>query len=597
MDPREATELLKGGLSSHQQGDLRAAEAAYRRVLAAYPNQPDALHLLGVLATQCGHEQHGEQLIRRAIALHPVAAEFHLHLGEALMKLHRFPEAVTSYLEAVRLVPDNAGYRSDTGAAMMAAGQVTQGADQMRIAAEMDPDNPLIQANYGYGLSRIGRDADAVRILRRATEVCPDHHSPWAQLGEVLWRLQDYDAALPFVRRAVELAPNHAPTIVLLGNALQTLARFEEAADVYRRASAVDPNNFDAQSNLALTLLKMGEAKQSLQQYDQILARWPSSADARANRSLALLTLGDFERGWDEYEARWQSTLTPQVKVHNRPRWNRADPAGRTILLTTEQGLGDVIQFVRYAPLIVARGARVIVAAAPELKPVVATVSGVSAVVTPSDLMPAFDVYAPLASLPRIFRTTLQNIPADVPYVRSDPQRVQARRQRLAGDEHVKVGLVWAGTPKHLNDRARSSKLADFAPLAAVEGVTFYSLQKGPPAAQAEHPPAGMRIVSLGDDLHDFGDTAALLDCLDLLISVDTSVVHLAGALARPVWTLLARGPDWRWMLDRGDTPWYPTMRLFRQQRLRDWGTVMEAVAAELRQFVAATESGRKETT
>ncbi|MEO6434959.1 MAG: tetratricopeptide repeat protein [Tepidisphaeraceae bacterium] len=587
MDPSQATQLLQSGIASHQAGDLVAAEAAYRRVLAAIPNHADALHLLGVLAAQCGHAQNGEQLIRRAIAIHPVAAEFHFHLGEVLVALKRQGEAVASMLEAARLDPKNAGYRSDAGGLLLALGRVNEGVEQMRQAVALAPQNPLILANFGFGLSRLGRTDDAVRELRRATELAPDHPGPWTQLGEVLWRAQDYDQAIVAARRAVALAPNNPPTLILLGNTLQTLAEFEEAAEVYRKVKTLAPDNFDAHSNLALTVLKMGEATQSLELYDQVLQRWPTSADARANRSLAMLTLGDFERGWEEYEARWSSTLVAEIKVNNQPRWNRADPAGRTILLTTEQGLGDVIQFVRYAKLIADRGGKVIVACAADLKPVVATVPGVSAVVSPSEFFPRFDVFAPVASLPRIFHTTLETIPAHVPYITADAQRVAAWRDRLADDANVKVGLVWAGTPRHLNDRARSCRLADFAPLAAVAGVTFYSLQKGPPAAQASEAPAGMRIVSLGDDLRDFADTAALLQCLDLLISVDTSVVHLAGALARPVWTLLARGPDWRWMLDRSDSPWYPTMRLFRQPRLRDWPAVMSAVANDLAAFVA----------
>ena len=587
MDLREALELLQSGINKHQAGDLAGAEANYRKVLAAHPNSHDGLHLLGVLAVQCGHAQAGEQLIRRAVALHPAVAEFHYHLGEALMAQKRPLEAAGSFLEAVRLAPDNAGYRSDAGGALLSAGRLPEAAEQLRRAAEQAPDDPLIVANYGYGLSRLGRVDEALAVLRRATELSPDHPAPWLQLGEVLWRQQRYDEALPAARRAVELAPRLVQALILLGNTLQTLAEFEEAAEVYRRAQAIEPNNFDAPSNLALTVLKMGQAKEALELYDQILQRWPDSMDAKANRSLAILTLGDFKRGWDEYEARWSGILKPEAHVASRPRWNRADPAGRTILLTTEQGLGDVIQFVRYATFVADRGAKAIVACAAELKPVVATVRGVSGVVTPNELMPSFDIYAPVASLPRIFGTTLETIPAAVPYVSADPQRMSAWRQRLAGDANVKVGLVWAGTPRHLNDRARSCRLGDFAPLAAVEGVTFYSLQKGPPAAQASDPPAGMRLIPLDDELRDFADTAALLECLDLLISVDTSVVHLAGALARPVWTLLAKGPDWRWMLDRTDSPWYPTMRLFRQPRLRDWPAVMEAVAGELRQFVS----------
>jgi hypothetical protein len=354
----------------------------------------------------------------------------------------------------------------------------------------------------------------------------------------------------------------------------------------------LDPSAFDPPSNLALTLLKMGRATEALAIYDQVCARWPNHPDALANRSLALLTLGQYERGFADYEARWRTRAIRQYQFE-QPRWDGSDPAGKTILLMNEQGLGDTLHFVRYAPLLAARGATMIVACGPELRPVIETVAGVAHVVSDKPLRgevvtlggdtPRWDCYAPLSSLPGLFKTTLETIPATVPYVTADPQRVARFRERLAGDDSVKVGIVWAGTAGHINDRARSTSLAAFAPLAGLAGVTFYSLQKGPPAAQASSPPPGMNLVALGDELNDFADTAALLESLDLLISVDTSVVHLAGAMARPVWTLLAAGPDWRWMLGRANSPWYPTMRLFRQPEPGAWPPVMERVAAELR--------------
>jgi hypothetical protein len=308
--------------------------------------------------------------------------------------------------------------------------------------------------------------------------------------------------------------------------------------------------------------------------------------DALANRSLAILTLGDLERGFREYETRWRSAAFKDKPPVPGTRWDgTADVIGKTVLLTSEQGMGDVIQFIRYVPKIVReRGAKVLVHCSPDLRAVIETVDGVSGIHHPGEVLPRFDLYAPLASLPAIFKTTLETIPADVPYIRADPARVERWKERLASARGVKVGIVWAGTPLHQNDAARSSKLSDFAPL-AMEGVSLFSLQKGKPEAQLQNPPPGIQITPLGQDLRSFADTAALLQCLDLTISVDTSVVHVAGALARPVWTLLAKGPDWRWMLEREDSPWYPTMKLFRQREMGNWSEVMLRVSANLREI------------
>jgi len=602
MDERQLNQLLQTAVAQHNAGDLASAEAAYRRILAERPTNPDALHLLGVVLAQRGQPAQALPLLQRAVTILPNFQQFHLHLGQTLAALKRHEEALAALTRAAQLDPREIETRHAMGAVLFALNRPAPAVEQFRVAAEVAPQNATVVGNYGYAIVQSGRPADAIPVLRRATELGPNAAAVWMQLAEALWRCQRYDEAMPVARRAAMLAPNDTRAFVLLGNTLQTLAMFADAADAYRRAMQLDPNAFDPPSNLALTLLKMGRAAEALAIYEQVCARWPNNHDALANRSLALLTLGQYARGFADYEARWQTLWVGRYNFA-QPRWDGSDLAGRTILLMNEQGLGDTIHFVRYAPLLAARGATVLVACGPELRPVIETVKGVARVVPDTALrgdaaalgedIPRWDVYAPLSSLPGLFKTTLETIPTDVPYVGVDAQRVARFRERLGGDATFKAGIVWAGTAGHINDRARSTMLAAFAPLAGVAGVTFYSLQKGPPAAQASSPPPGMTLVPLGDELHDFADTAALLESLDLLISVDTSVVHLAGARARPVWTLLAAGPDWRWMLGRADSPWYPTMRLFRQPQPGAWQPVMEQVAGELRDQVARKEHRR----
>jgi tetratricopeptide (TPR) repeat protein len=604
MDERQVAQLLQEGVARHNAGDLAAAETTYRRILTERPTNADALHLLGVLHGQRGRPDLGLPLIQQAITLNPNFGPFHTHLGDTLSAVGRPVDALDAYGRAVQINPRDVDARHGAGSSLFKVGRIADAIEQFRLAAELSPGDGAKVGNYGYALVQAGRFQEAIPILNRAVQMAPNVHTVWMQLAEAHWRQKDYDAALPPAHRAVTMAPNDSRALVLLGNTLQTLARFPEAADVYSRAMQIDPAAFDAPSNLALVLLKMGRARESLDMYEQVAARWPNAADALANRSLALLTLGRFERGFAEYETRWQTASSGKYRF-TAPKWDGSDPHGKTILLMNEQGLGDTVHFVRYATLLAARGARSVVACPPALRELIMTVKGVSEIVEerptgqPGEIVTLgggdlrYDCYAPLSSLPHLFKTTLETIPADVPYVAADATRLAHWRHALADDANLKVGLVWAGPPIQLNDRARSMSLQMLAPLTAVEGVTFYSLQKGAPASQASSPPAGMRIVSLGDQLKDFADTAALLDVLDLLISVDTSVVHVAGALARPVWTLVAAGPDWRWMLDRDDSPWYPTMRLFRQAESGQWPPVIDRVASALREFVVSKKESR----
>jgi Flp pilus assembly protein TadD len=581
MDHAEALRRLQIGLSHHQAQRVAEAERIYREVLAAVPNQPDALHLLGVLCAQLGRPAEGLPLLQRAVTVAPQVAEFHRHLGETLEMLGRSNEALAAFSRALQFDPNDVQSRNSAGAVLLARGQAEQAAEQFRIVTQMVPNDAGALGNYGHVLSKLGRVNEALEVFKRALQIAPNNGPVLMQYAEAIWRTGNYTDAVTPARRAAQILPDDPRALIMYGNTLQTAGELEEAEQVYRRAATLDDSSFDAHSNLALTVLKQGDAATALTLYDRILARWPSNTDARANRSLALLTLGDFERGFAEYEARWASAAFANQQ---RPGalWDGRDVRGKTVLLTSEQGHGDTIQFVRYATLIADRGANVIVSCPADLKNVVASVRGVSRVIVAKQETAAFDFYAPLASLPRLFKTTQATVPAEVAYMHADAALVQRWREQLGGDAAVKVGIVWAGSPQHQNDRVRSATFAHFAPLADVAGVKLYSLQKGPAAKDADE-----RVVSLGDALTDYAQTAAVLENLDLVIAVDTSVVHLVGALGRPVWTLLAKGPDWRWMLEREDSPWYPTMRLFRQTRLHDWETVTQRVAGELKQFVA----------
>jgi hypothetical protein len=348
-----------------------------------------------------------------------------------------------------------------------------------------------------------------------------------------------------------------------------------------------DPAYADAHVNLANALKEQGRTDEALGCYQLALWLKPDSAAARYNRSLALLQAGRWTEGWAEYEYRWRRGSMPQRHT-DRPRWDGADLAGKTIVLWCEQGLGDAIQFARYAPAVKDRGGRIVLECPPQLAALLVTCPGVDAVVAEGQPLPVFDMQAPLLSLPALFGTTPENLPAAVPYLAAEPDRVETWRQRLEGVAAFRVGVCWQGNRFLRGDRHRSFPLASLAPLAAVPGVRLVSLQKGPGADQLKA--ARLAVVDLGDELDPppggFRDTAALLKSLHLVVSCDSAVAHLAGAMGVPVWLALSTMPDWRWLLGRADTPWYSSVRLFRQERLGDWAGVFAQMAAELGNLV-----------
>jgi tetratricopeptide (TPR) repeat protein len=474
------------------------------------------------------------------------------------------------------------------------AGQNDVAAERLGQAARLCPDNAGFHYNRGVALQMLGRLDEAVASYGQALRLHPDHADAHHNLGFALTRRGSPHEAEAHYRAAVRLQPDHAEAHHNLALLLRQEGRLPEAVAHFREAIRIRPDHVQALHNLGLALVGLGEVEDGLAHYERVLRLRPDEPETRFCRSLVWLLRGDFARGWAEYEWRWRSRLAPPMR-HTQPAWDGSGLAGKAVLLHAEQGLGDTLQFVRYASLVKQRGGTVIVECQPALVPLLRSCPGIDRVVVPGESLPPIDAQTPLLSLPRIFATTAETISAPVPYVFADEQLVERWRRELSGLRAFKVGVAWQGSPTHLWDRQRSVPLEHFAPLAAVPGVRLISLQHGYGREQAESVAARFAVLDFfdrGDETGGtFADTAAVMKSLDLVITCDTAVAHLAGALGVPVWVALAYGPDWRWLLGREDSPWYPTMRLFRQARPGDWDGVFARMAAALQNRLGLSAS------
>jgi len=443
----------------------------------------------------------------------------------------------------------------------------------------------------GEALALRGEHAAAEALFRRALARDPSRASYHYALGCALQATGRHGPAVECYRRAMALDARLVPAMINLGSILQASGerggdgarRLEEALALFRAATELAPGAPDGWINLGFALERSRRLAESRHAYDRALAIDPSLADARFNRSLVLLAQGDFAAGWEDYEARWQATGYPRP-AFGGPEWDGRALGGKTVFVYAEQGFGDAIQCARYLPLLEARGGRALLRCQPELERLFAGLRGVAGFVAP-DAVPGFDFHCSLLSLPRLFGTRVETIPAEVPYLHADPALVARWRARLnAQGSALRVGLAWSSRSSMPDAAVKSLPPEALAPLGVLSGVRFYSLQLGEAATQ-------LRMEDFTGEIGDFADTAALMECLDLVITVDTAVAHLAGALARPVWTLLRYAPDWRWYPDAARSLWYPTMRLYRQQAPGEWGGVVAAVARELVE-AAAGERG-----
>ncbi len=479
----------------------------------------------------------------------------------------RFEDAARAFGQAFEQDPGNAALALNLGVALKACGRLAAATEAFRRVIDLDPGYAEAHFNLGNAAREGGDLAGAARSYRTALDIKPDYHQALNNLGGVLADLKRPDQAADIFSQVVAARPGDAQALNNWGNALLKLHKRGEAEVCFRRALVLAPDDARVRLNLGGALEAGNRLEEALAVYEEALEQTPGCSDLKLRRAMALLALGRFTEGWAAYEERWR---LKSAAVPPGPRWDGAALDGARLLLWAEQGFGDAIQFARYAPLAAARGGRVVLACPGELTGLFETLDGVAGVV-PLEPLPAYDLHAPLMSLPGLFA---RQIPQSGAYLRPDPGLTATWRARLGAGERIKVGLAWRGSPGHENDDARSMDPSFLAPLLDVPGVDFFSLQVGAP------PPRG--LCDLAPELNDFAETAAVMACLDLVISVDTAPAHLAGALGVPFWLALPCVPEWRWPREGGSTPWYGAARLFRQPAPGDWAGVVKAMVGAL---------------
>jgi tetratricopeptide (TPR) repeat protein len=584
-------QLLAAILRGH--GKSADAAAAYRELLRLRPHDAEPSYQLGLLHAEQGDVESAAASYRHALTIDPRHADALINLGILLAERGNVDEAVGHWREAIRWHPKSARAHYNLGVALARQGQADEAGDCLGRALEIQPDYPAAHYARGNLLGSQGRKEEAVVGYREALRLKPDYADACNNLGLALFDLNRAGEAAVILRHGARLRPALPEAHNNLGLALAALGRFSEAEAAYEQALRLNPRYAEAHNNLASAWKEQGRLEEAVAGYEIALWLQPDSASTHWNRALAWLQAGDFRRGWAEYEWRWKRGRSAPRRFR-QPAWDGSAAPGQTVLIYQEQGLGDMIQFIRYAALVKQRAAAVIVECPASLIPLFSTCPGIDRLVAEGTELPPFDVHTPLLSLPALLGTTLESIPADVPYLTAEPERVGAWARVLDDLPGFKVGIAWQGNPRHPWDRHRSIPLACFAPLARLPGVRLISLQKGPGAEQTRALANRLPIAELPGPIDEDGafvDTAAIISRLDLVVAADTAVAHLAGALGKPVWLALSKITDWRWLLEREDSPWYPNMRLFRQERLGDWRSVMERMAAELRQRVPLARS------
>jgi tetratricopeptide (TPR) repeat protein len=544
---------LNEAMALQRQGRLREAEKIYARVLKAAPNHFDALNMLGIVKAQLGRMGDAHRLLSAAVKINPRVPGAWANLGQVLQALKRYQEAIDSLDKARALAPDDVGILNQHANALLSLGRPEEALEEFRQVLARVPQHAEARVNSGIAHAALGSSEQAVAEFDSALSIVPGHLPAHYNRGLALHDLGRYAAALDALERVVASAPEHAGAWLGRGRALAALNRLDEAVASYGKAGAIRKDD----------------------------------PDVHFSEAMALLALGDYRRGFERYEARWRRSGVPAQKSRGRPLWLGEYPLARkTVLLHAEQGFGDTIQFARYVPLLAATGAKVVLEVQSELTALMARLDGGPQIIARGETPPPFDVHCPLGSLPLALRTEPDTVPAEIPYLSADEASLTKWSARLGALARPRIAIAWSGNSSHFNDRNRSVPFARLAPLFSVP-ARFVSIQRDVRSEDAEKLAGESRVMHVGGELANFTDTAAAIALADLVISADTAVAHLTGAMGRPLWVLIPFQPDWRWTLDGETSPWYPTARLFRQAALGDWDGVIARVAAELGRFIS----------
>ena len=618
---KSTEELIDGRLNQamilHQSGELARAQGMYEEILAIQPDNAEALHLLGIIDYQTQNHQRAVDLIDQAIALYPDNAAYYSNRGLALYGLNKLTEAITSYDQALERNPDYAEAWYNRGLALQGLTQLDAAIVSYDRAIEHKPDYAEAWLSRGNALQELKqydaavasyekaigiRPYDAVACYNRSVTLHefkqyaaalagydrvlslePDHAEAWSNRGVALQELKQYESAVASYDQAIGIKPDYAEAFYNRAMALQELKHLEAAVASYDQAIALKPEYAEAWSSRGVALQELDQREAAMASFDQATALDSGHVNAYYNKSLALLSVGDYRKGWELHEWRWKRDDFPSPRRNfTQPLWlGDASIAGKTILLHSEQGLGDTIQFCRYVKLVVDLGARVILEVEQPLIGLLKQLESVAEFVVRGEVLPWFDFHCPLMSLPLAFKTTIETIPSASKYLSGESERVAEWSRRLGRKTKPRIGLVWSGNKWNTNLLYRSFPLSELIPWLSPE-FQYVSLQQEVWEADKSTFQAHARILHYGDELNDFIDTAALCELMDMIITIDTSVAHLSGAMGKPTCLMLPFFSDWRWLLDRNDSPWYDSVRLYRQEARGDWQGVFSRINADI---------------
>jgi len=616
----DALTHLNRAIRAHATGSLEEAKYFYKKTLIEDPQNATALGWLGSIEAQHKHYDVAKDLLLKALAQEKNNKDFLLNYANLLFEKRQFCDAVKYYQKAIRqqpndpisfanlaacyneqsqpllglgaadqsiqLKPDYAEAWNNRGNALHDLKRYEEAITDYDKALNLKPDHHQAWIDKGVTLHELKRFDDAITHYDKALSLKPDHHQAWTDKGVTLHELKRYEEAITHYDKALSLKPDHHHAWSNKGNTLHELKRYEEAIAHYDKALSLKPDNAKAWSNKGVTLHELKRLDEAIAHHDKALSLKPDYHDASWNKSLSLLLQGDFENGLLLYESRWTSEKISEIagkRFFDRPAWLGGESIqDKTILLYGEQGLGDFIQFCRYAKKVADLGAKVILEVPRPLASLIENLEGVSQLVIKGEKLPFFDYQSPLLSLPLALNTSITSIPAEIPYLAAPSNKVSEWRIRLGEKGRKRIGLVWSSTSSFKADSNRSLMLKEFVEALPSEGFEYICLQKELKECDKEFFEKYKTIRFFGDQLNDFSDTAALIENLDLVISTCTSVSHLSGALGKETWILLSHVPDWRWLLEREDSPWYPSVKLYRQIFIGDWNNVLDRVKLDL---------------